>query len=428
MNIVMFTNTYLPHVGGVARSVEAFSQAIRRAGHRVLIVAPEFDTQPANERNVVRVPAFQRFNGSDFSVALPDLGAIDEALDDFAPDLAHSHHPFLLGNTAVRTARARSLPLVFTHHTLYEQYTHYVPADSPALKRFAIALASCYANLCDHVIAPSESIEALLRARGVTSPITTVPTGVDVARFANGDGSAVRARVGIPADAFVVGHVGRLAPEKNLEYLTAAMIAFLRTTPAAHCLLVGTGPSEDGIVASFDHAGLRSRLHQVGVLGPPDLVNAYHAMDVFAFASCSETQGMVLTESMAAGVPVVALEAPGAREIVTDGMNGRLLGAVSAAEFGAALAWVADLPPVDRARLRACCLVTAHEFSIEQCAARLLGVYQGLVGRGHAGSRHPDDGGWQRAVHAFNAEWDLLGAQAQAFGAAIGLDDDLTTK
>src|SRR3990172_3888517 len=128
MNIVMFTNTYTPHVGGVARSVEAFSGAYRRRGHRVLVVAPEFADQPQHEEDVVRIPAIQNFNGSDFSVVLPVPGSLDDVLDAFKPDIVHAHHPFLLGNTAVRVARFRELPLVFTHHTLYEQYTHYVPA------------------------------------------------------------------------------------------------------------------------------------------------------------------------------------------------------------------------------------------------------------------------------------------------------------
>ncbi|MBS1220006.1 MAG: glycosyltransferase, partial [Proteobacteria bacterium] len=162
MNIVMLTNTFTPHVGGVARSVESFAEEYRKRGHRVLVVAPEFSDMPLEEVDVVRVPAIQNFNASDFSVALPVPSRLAETLDDFRPDIVHSQHPFLLGMTAVRIARYRQLPLVFTHHTLYEQYTHYVPGDSPALKRFVIELATRYANLCDQVFAPSESIRDLL--------------------------------------------------------------------------------------------------------------------------------------------------------------------------------------------------------------------------------------------------------------------------
>ncbi|HWR75953.1 MAG TPA: glycosyltransferase, partial [Thiobacillus sp.] len=178
MNILIFTNTFTPHVGGVARSVEAFTEEYRTRGHRVLVVAPEFPDMPQDEVDVVRIPAIQNFNASDFSVVLPIHPALSETIDAFRPDIVHSQHPFLLGMTAVRIARHRGLPLVFTHHTLYEQYTHYVPGDSPALKRFAIELATRYANLADQVFAPSESIRDLLQQRGVVTPIAVVPTGV----------------------------------------------------------------------------------------------------------------------------------------------------------------------------------------------------------------------------------------------------------
>src|SRR5690606_19607455 len=154
MNIVLVTNTFTSHVGGVARSVEAFSEEYRRLGHRVLVIAPEFPDTPEDEVDVIRVPAIQKFNASDFSVALPIPSA----------------PPFLLGMTAVRFARYFELPLVFTRHPLYEQYTHYVPGNSTILQNFIIERGTSYANLSDQVFAPSDSIRELLIKRGVTSP------------------------------------------------------------------------------------------------------------------------------------------------------------------------------------------------------------------------------------------------------------------
>ena len=124
MNILMMTNTFTPHVGGVARSVEAFTAEYRRRGHRVLVVAPEFENMPEHETGVIRMPAIQHFNGSDFSVVLPTPGFLSSALEEFRPDIVHSHHPFLVGGTALRIARTHELPLVFTHHTMNEQNTH----------------------------------------------------------------------------------------------------------------------------------------------------------------------------------------------------------------------------------------------------------------------------------------------------------------
>jgi len=220
MNICMFTNTYLPHVGGVARSVAFFTEDLRKRGHRVLVVSPTFPHDDAltgqeEEEDVLRVPAIQNFNGSDFSVRIPLPFLVDQKIDDFKPDVIHSHHPFLLGDTAVRAAYRRNLPLIFTHHTLYEKYTHYVSLDSEVMKRLAVHLTTEYANLCTRVVAPSRSIADLIAERGVIPPIAVIPTGVDIDYFRSGKGADFRRLHHIPLDAPVIGHLGRLAPEKN---------------------------------------------------------------------------------------------------------------------------------------------------------------------------------------------------------------------
>jgi len=420
MNLLMLTNTYLPHVGGVARSVEAFAREYRKLGHRVLIVAPVLGKTPKEESDVLRVPAIQNFNGSDFSVRLPIPGLVAAALRDFKPDVVHAHHPFLLGDTALRIAAAWDAPLVFTHHTMYERYTHYVPGDSPAMQRFAIDLSTGFANLCDQVFAPSESVAAVLRRRGVETPIEVVPTGVDVPHFADGDGSRVRTATGIPTDAYVVGHVGRLAPEKNLPFLAKAVADFIRTRPNSHFLVAGTGPSEEDIRRTFAERKLTDRLHILGICKAQELVDTYHAMDVFAFASSSETQGMVLTEAMAAGVPVVAVDAPGAREVVQDRRNGRLLASGRRGDFSAALEWMASRDDPKREALKAAACDTADEFSMPRCARRALAVYERLAGAGSRASRQSEqDGLWESSLRLLEAEWRLWTARAHAAGAAV---------
>ncbi|MEE4240287.1 MAG: glycosyltransferase, partial [Desulfopila sp.] len=336
MNICMFTNTYLPHVGGVARSVHFFAEDLRKMGNKVLIIAPTFSAEnvaKANEHDVLRVPAIQNFNGSDFSVRIPIPFFIDEKIDEFKPDIIHSHHPFLLGDAAIRAAYRRNLPLVFTHHTLYEQYTHYVSADSEIMAQLAINLSTEYANLCTRVVAPSESIASLISERGVTVAVEVIPTGVDVAHFQNGDGEKFRQAHKIPKDAVVLGHLGRLAPEKNLEYLSHAAIQAISKKPEnLYFLVVGSGPSASEIEERFGRAGLQNKLIMAGEKSGNDLADAYNAMNLFLFSSQSETQGMVLVEAMSASLPVIALDAPGAREVVSDRKNGRLLPADTSAE------------------------------------------------------------------------------------------------
>lgn len=164
-----------------------------------------------------------------------------------------------------------------------------------------VKLAAGYANLADQVITPSESVKDILLKRGVKTPMEVIPTGVDLERFSKGDGIAFRQRNQIPPDALVIGHAGRLAPEKNLEFLTNCLVELSKKDPRIHVLIVGLGPSQNLIKDAFERSGLEKRLHLTGVLHYQDLVDAYFAMNIFAFASLSETQGIVIIEAMAAG-------------------------------------------------------------------------------------------------------------------------------
>lgn len=420
MKICMMTNTYLPHVGGVARSVSTFAEAYQRLGHEVLIVAPRFDGKPPParlEQSVVRVPSLRNFNGSDFSVRLPLAAALSERLDEFKADIMHAHHPFLLGDTALRVAMNKNIPIIFTHHTRYEDYAHYVPFPE-AMREVAIELPTQFANLCDGVIAPSESLARIIRGRGVTTPIRVVPTGIDVAAFGSANGRAFRQRMKIPADALVIGHVGRLAPEKNLEFLAEGVARFLHQNPAARFLVVGDGPGRDSLRATLEQQGVADRLLLAGKRTGRVLREAYRAMDVFAFASKSETQGMVVAEAMAAGCPVVALDASGVREVVVDGKNGVLLPAgASPAKFAAALA--ASARPDVRARQSKNALATAARFSREESARQALAFYEetrrATRARRLLDHLHP----WAAMLKRIGLEWDLLAMHTQSVANAV---------
>ncbi|MEX0937270.1 MAG: glycosyltransferase [Pirellulales bacterium] len=418
MRIIMLTNTYAPHVGGVACSVKSLAAACRGQGHDVSVVAPEFAEETEDEPHVLRVPAIQHFNGSDFSVRLPVPGLLSTWLKDTPPEVVHSHHPFLLGDAALRLAASWDAPLVFTHHTMYERYTHYVPGDSPALARFVVDLSTGYANLCAMVFAPSESVAEMIRERGVTTPVEVVPTGIDTERFAAGSGRGVREKKRIPNDALVIGHVGRLAPEKNLPLLATAAATYLRSDPRCHFLVVGAGPSQKEIADVFDRHQVTDRLHMAGVQQGQELVDAYHAMDVFAFASTSETQGIVLAEAMACGVPVISLDAPGCREVVRDEHNGRLLDTPEPDAFVSALDWYATRSDAQRRQLSQAALKTAEDFSLPRCAGRALELYQTLLDRG--GSRDGrDESAWDAARRRIEAEWNLWSLRAHAAGTAL---------
>jgi 1,2-diacylglycerol 3-alpha-glucosyltransferase len=421
MDILMMSNTYLPFVGGVERSIEMFSGRLRQAGHRVVIVVPDTPDAPEDEPDILRMPAIQRFNGSDFSMEVPIPGLLEAKLKDFRPDIVHSHHPFLIGDTALRIASRFEVPVVFTFHSFYEHYTHNVPGDSQALKRFVIALSAGYANLCDQVIAPSESVRDEIIIRGVQAPISVVPTGIDIATFQTGDRERFRIQEHIPQGDFVLGLVSRIAPEKNIVFLAEAVSEHLCGNSHAHFFLVGEGSSVDDVKRIFETKGVGARLHVLGTLQHKDLVDAYHACDLFVYSSLSETQGIVLVEAMAAGLPIVALDAPGVREVVQDGITGRLLTDQTKQAFVEAVAEFAEMSENKRSDFSRHAIGAVKQFTEEATAAKLLNVYQVAL-QGNYQIRQTEDSSWKEAKRWFSTEWELITNMAHATTTAIGLD------
>lgn len=420
MNILMMTNTYKPVVGGIERSIEVFSSEYRALGHKVLIVAPVFKNMK-EEEGVYRIPAIQNFNGTDFSVELPVPGILDDVIDNFEPDIVHSHHPFLVGDTALRIASSRDIPLVFTYHTMYEMNTHYVPGNSKALRRFVAELALGYSQLCDRVIAPSGSILDILKHRGLDSPVTAIPTGINVSEFSSGDGDAFREKAGIPKDCFLAGYLGRMEEEKNMLFLLNGIIRFMKNNGSARFLAVGGGDLLEPLKKKAVSEGVPERTHFTGVLKGKDKIDAYHAMDVFAFASKSETQGLVLAEAMASGVPVIGLDAPGVRDIVRDGVNGFLLKEESLDNFSDALDRFRrmDNSGIDLFAKEA--KATAEKFDFKENARKVLDVYKEVCG---ARLRDKDvhGGVWAASKRYIKAEMELVSNMFRSAGAALSPD------
>ncbi len=417
MKIAMFTNTYLPHVGGVARSIHTLEERCREKGHDVRVIASEFDGAEPSP-HVLRVPAIQNFNGSEFSVRLPIPSVIRDFMEEFQPDVIHSHHPFLLGDAALREAWKSRIPIVFTHHTLYERYTHYVPLDSEGLKRAAIQMATGYCNLCDLVIAPSESIAHLLEERQVKCAIEVIPTGIDTGKFASGRNLRYRQKLGIPSDAKVIGHVGRLAEEKNLHFLAEAVAGCLEKTQDTVFLLVGEGESREDMFDVLAPYVEQNRVFHPGRQSGDDLTDAYAAIDCFAFSSQSETQGMVLAEAMAARTPVVALDGPGVREILRHGENGLMLESdATPGEFSQALLWIMQDDDFSKS-CAAKAKETAKEYDTECCVNHVLEKYEELVAR-YATIEEGERTQWDRMVSGIEIEWDLLVAKVSAAAAAL---------
>jgi 1,2-diacylglycerol 3-alpha-glucosyltransferase len=294
--------------------------------------------------------------------------------------------------------------------------------DSETLRRFVIELSTEYANHCTKVVAPSLSVARLLRKRGVETAIEEIPTGVDVQFFSKGRGEEIRQAHGIPQDALVIGHVGRLAPEKNLRYLAESVALFLESNREALFVVAGSGPSKKVIQRIFADRSLGEQLLMLGIVTGQDLADVYKAMDLFVFSSKSETQGMVLTEAMAAGTPVIALDASGAREVVEDGRNGRLL-SESASQQSFARAIYSFTEDATRAKeWHREALNTATRFSRESSADRMVHLYQSVLG--YRSDQQKDElVRWNNLLRRLRAEWELISEKTKAAAKVIKEDD-----
>jgi len=372
MKIMMVTNTFTPHVGGVARSVQRFTDEYRKLGHQVCVVAPgAVGKRYPEDINTIRIPAAEDVGGSSFYLPILTKNmeknlAVASAF--FYPDVVHAHQPFLLGDLARRISTKLKKPLVYTQHTLYENFNHLFK-DRRYTSDFLKKISTEYANLCDAVTTPSESIREIMLQRGVRVPVTTLPNGTDIQKFEKGNRSYWRSKLKIRETDFVIGHVGRLSPEKNLPLLAHCMKWFLAKSSRSHFLLVGDGPSETtlrGMLADTPRA------HLVGSRSGQELTDAYHAMDVFAFPSLIDVGPLVLAEAMAAGVPVTAFDAQGTKDIVVDGVNGRLAPQGSRKEFCKALAWCLE----HKSTLQKAAMETAKGFAKEHCASKALALYE----------------------------------------------------
>jgi glycosyltransferase involved in cell wall biosynthesis len=327
LRVAMFTNNYLPFIGGVPISIERLRRGLESLKDSVLIVAPRYRDQPQNEDNVLRVPSLLAMGEKrEFRLANIFLKRIRTRLKVFQPDVIHLHHPFWLGSLGLFIGRWLRVPVIYTYHTRLEHYAHFVPLPGNLFRNLiSHALIKRFANKCDAVIVPTDSTEEYLRMIGVKSPTFVQPTGIEYQRFQDvSDDDVNRLRESLKIqDETVFISVSRLSNEKNIDFMIDAIDALRqRTDRPFRFLMIGKGHQHDRLQQRIDELDLGQHFTLVGSVPPEDMATWYHLGDVFLFASKSETQGMVILEAMAAGLPVVAVRSSGIDDVVRQDHNG----------------------------------------------------------------------------------------------------------
>jgi 1,2-diacylglycerol 3-alpha-glucosyltransferase len=376
MRIGFFTDTYTPQINGVVTSIRLFSKALERQGHSVYIFAPT-PRQPADGPHIVRIPSLPFVFQPEMRMASLYSQHAYTLVRRANLDVIHSHDPFAVGIFGLAMAKRFRIPYVHTYHTLYPEYVHYV-WETRFTRAMAERLSRDFCDQCDLVLAPSTKIERALIEWGVTSPVRTLPTGVDAGRFGTRDigrEARLRERFGIPGDDRLLTFVGRLGKEKSVDVLIEA-IAQVRT-PGARLLLVGDGPYHEELSHHVAELHLEDRVTFTGYLQREDVVAAYGTSEALFFASTSETQGLVVAEAMAASLPVIAVDDLAVADAVSDGANGFLVGNGPAGLADAADRLLGDAALA--ARMGAVSRQRAEDLSIDNQAAKLVAMYDDLL-------------------------------------------------
>ena len=331
MKIGIFSDTYFPQLNGVATSIRTLATALEARGHNVYIFTPSdprcyegYDTL-----HVHRLPSIPVRFVRDYRAGYVFSPFLAKKIIDLDLDIIHTQTEFCLGALGRFISTTQGIPLIHTYHTMYEDYVHYIGGGHIISKEMARDFSGIYCNSATAVIAPTRKTEQLLKSYGVTKPISVIPTGINTSNFRKDKFSPeeileLRATLGLEADTPVIISIGRIAKEKSIDVVIAALPKLIEKLPDLKMVIVGEGNEIENLGKFAESIGVGDHVMFTG--GKPwDEIGKYYQLgNVFCSASVSETQGLTFAEAMAAGVPVVAKKDECIENIITDNATGML--------------------------------------------------------------------------------------------------------
>ena len=320
MRILMVSDVYFPRINGVSTSIKTFRKELAELGHDITLIAPEYPEDHADDGKLIRIPSRYLFVDPEDRMMrrepirdqLPYL-----AVQDF--DILHVQTPFVAHYAGLELSRALNLPRVVTYHTHFEEYLyHYLPYLPKSFMRFAARWFNRQqCNDMDAIIVPSTAMLDILRQYGINKPIDIIATGLEEHFFKPGNGQRFRQIHGIAEDRPALVHIGRLAHEKNIDFLLRVLVDVRKQIPDILLIIAGEGPALPHLQKLVAELNLQQNVKFVGYLDrETELLDCYCAGQAFVFASRTETQGLVLLEAMAQGTPVVSTSILGTRDIL----------------------------------------------------------------------------------------------------------------
>jgi len=374
MRIGMMADAYKPHISGITNYIDLNKRYLERAGHDVFVFTfGDLDYQDGEAR-VIRSPGLP-LQDTGYYLSFRYNRAAKRLLQSM--DIIHVHHPFLSGRLALRYSRPLQIPIVFTNHTRYDLYAQaYLPMMPEEISDGLLkAYMPSFCEAVDLVVSPSAGMEKILRGLDVKSPIEVVPNGVELEHYRKIEPLA-RADFGFGADDILFIYVGRLGPEKNLNFLLRAFNGVAQAFDHVRLLILGDGPARADIEALASDFGLAGRVRFEGMI-PYERLPAYLSMcDAFVTASVTEVHPLSVIEGMASGLPVLGIRSPGVGDTVEDGVTGFLTDEDTAA-FAVKMTRLVTEPGL-RKKMGAAARQAASHYAIERTTQIMLKIYERL--------------------------------------------------
>ncbi|MDK2885906.1 MAG: 1,2-diacylglycerol 3-alpha-glucosyltransferase [Thermosipho sp. (in: thermotogales)] len=383
MNIGIFSDVYFPQKNGVSTAVKLYKEEMEKLGHNVYLFVPKYSSNyRRNEKNVFEFPAIKFLFEKEQRIAIPISTDIFK-IKDLNLDIIHSQDPFSMGLFAEFLSKVLKIKHVGTHHTMYEYYRNYLPLIiRPTLKQTQKMIKKWCLKL-DKVIAPTKNIKDLLVSYGVPEEhIVVIPTGIDIKKFNKEIEWNIREEYGIDPEDKVILFVGRLGPEKNIDFLIRVFHKVNHFMPNTKFLIIGDGIERDKLEELVLDLQIQEDVIFSGGQPRERVIDAYKQSDLFVFSSYTETQGLVILESMAAGTPVVALGKMGVHDILNhENAGGVMIKELNEDDFVEAILKVLNDQELYEKLSKNAVNFIKENYSIEVSVRKIIDVYKELLAK-----------------------------------------------
>lgn len=387
MRVGIFTDTYPPYINGVSTSIKMLETALKRKGHQVYIVTvnPEgMGYKYEDNGRIIRIPGIPT-GIYDYRLTGIYPVRILKTIKKWNLDVIHSHTEFGVGTFARLVAKQYNIPLVHTYHTMYEDYVHYITHGyfDKSSKKLAEYFTKFYCDkTATELIVPSKKTYDLFKNKyKVNRNVHIVPTGIDVERFYlekldKNKLKQLKNKLGIKENEIVINYVGRLAKEKSVETLIETQANLIKQFKVK-LLIVGSGPDLDHFKQMTKKLKIEKQVIFTGAVPWEEVPYYYGISDIFATASVTETQGLTVIEAMAAGLPVVCADDEAFRDVVVDGLNGRLF--KTKRQYKKCMEEILSNQEMLKS-MKKQARITAESHSLKYYAEKILDVYNCAIG------------------------------------------------